>query len=307
MVALEPVLEALEGRLKRIAFLTLGERGDFVIDDDLAIAPLAARGIAVETIPWNDPDADWARYALVVVRSTWDYQHHAGEFLATLEQIEGVTRLCNSAAIARWNMRKTYLRELAARGVPTVPTIWRDGLARGGLLTLFDELGADEAVIKPVMSGNAEGAYRLDRERVLDQGDEIERYYADRPLMLQPFQQAILTEGEFSLFYLNGEYSHCILKVPKPGEYRVQEEHGGEMRGVSDPDDDLLGAGAAAMAAIGVPLLYARADFVRCDDGEFRVMELELVEPALYLRMDPGAPVRFADAIVERLTGRKNA
>src|SRR6185295_1422431 len=139
----------------------------------------------------------------------------------------------------------------------------------------FDELGYDEAVIKPVMSGNAEGAFRLDRDRIRTQGDEIERYYSTRPLMMQPFQQAIITEGEYSLFYLNGEYSHCAQKIPMPGEYRVQEEYGGDIRAVPDPDDELLGAGAAAMAAIGVPLLYARADFVRCDDGVFRVMELE--------------------------------
>ncbi|HXV41256.1 MAG TPA: hypothetical protein VD701_09865 [Steroidobacteraceae bacterium] len=285
--------------MKRVAFLTLAERGDFVIDDDLAIAPLAERGIEVETIPWNEPDADWARYALVVVRSTWDYQHHAGEFVATLEQIESVTRLCNSAAIARWNMRKTYLRELAGKGVPTVPTIWRDGLARGGLLTLFDELGSDEAVIKPVMSGNAEGAWRVDRQRAKDLAGVIEAYFHGRPLMMQAFEQAIVSEGEFSLIYMGGAYSHAILKVPKAGDFRVQEEHGSDVRSVT-PEPALRATSDAAMAAVGERLLYGRADLVRHGE-EFRVMELELVEPALYLRMDPGAPARFADAIAALL------
>lgn len=285
--------------MRRIAFLTLAERGDFVIDDDLAIAPLAERGFAVETIPWNAPDVDWSRYALVVVRSTWDYQHHAFDFVDTLEEIESVTRLCNSAAIARWNMRKTYLRELAARGVPTVPTIWRDGLARGGLLTLFDELGSEEAVIKPVMSGNAEGAWRLDRRRARELAGVIEAYFHGRPLMMQAFERAILTEGEFSLMYFGGTFSHAILKVPKAGDFRVQEEHGSDVRAVT-PEPALRATGDTAMACVGERLLYGRADLVRHGD-EFRVMELELVEPALYLRMEPGAPARFADAIAALL------
>lgn len=290
--------------MRRVAFLTLRDPTGFVIDDGLAIAPLAERGYAVETIPWDREGVAWQDYELAIIRSTWDYQHHAEKFLATLAGIERVSRLENPLAIVEWNMRKTYVRDLESRDVAVLPTLWRDSLRTGELEDAFDELGHDEAVIKPVMSGNAEGAFRLDRERILAQGAEIERYFAGRPLMLQAFQQAILSEGEYSLFYLNGEYSHCVLKVPKPGDYRVQEEHGGDIRAVPDPDHELLGAGAAAMAAIGVPLLYARADFVRCDDGVFRVMELELVEPALYLRMDPAAPVRFADAIVARITER---
>lgn len=285
--------------MRPIAFLTLAEQGDFVIDDELAVAPLAERGIAVETVPWNRHAADWGRYDLVVVRSTWDYQHHAEQFLATLDAIESVTRLHNSAAIARWNMAKTYLKELAAKGVATVPTIWRDGLARGGLLTLFDELGSRDAVIKPVMSGNAEGAWRLDREHAHDLAGVIEAYFHKRPLMMQAFEPAIIGEGEFSLMYFNGEFSHAIRKVPKAGDFRVQEEHGAEIIAVK-PERALRETADAAMTAVGERLLYGRADLVRHGDG-FRLMELELVEPALYFRMEPGAAARFAEAVAALL------
>lgn len=285
--------------MTRIAFLTLAEQGDFVIDDDRAIAPLAARGITVDSIAWNRPGVDWRRYQLVVIRSTWDYQHHAENFLRTLAAIEAVTRLCNSAAVTRWNMRKTYLRELAAKGVPTVPTIWRDGLARGGLRMLFDELGSEEAVIKPVTSGNAEGAWRLDRAHARDLAGVIEAYFHGRPLMMQPFERAIVEEGEFSLIYMGGEFSHAIRKVPKAGDFRVQEEHGAGILAVT-PEPALRATADAAMEAVGERLLYGRADLVRHCDG-FRLMELELVEPALYLRMEPGAPDRFADAVAALL------
>lgn len=286
--------------MRRIAFLTLHDPSGFVIDDDLAVAPLARRGFEVETIPWDRPGVDWRRYALVVVRSTWDYQHHAEKFLAVLEGIErqGV-RLENGSEIVRWNMRKTYLRDLAARGIEIVPTFWRDGLSAGELLPLFEELRSEEGVIKPVMSGNAQGAWRLDAARARALAPEIEAYYAGRPLMMQSFERGIVEEGELSMVYLNGRHSHSLRKVPKAGDFRVQEEHGSEIIPIV-PEPELLAAGDAAIAAIGQRLLYARADLVRSGDV-FRVMELELVEPAIYLRTDPEAPERFADAIASLL------
>ncbi len=282
--------------MRQVAFLTLSDPTGFVIDDDLAVLPLARRGWKVETLPWNRPGVDWRRYDLVAIRSTWDYQHHADQFLDVLGKIEdsGV-RLENGSDIVRWNMRKTYLRDLAARGVEIVPTFWREGLRAGELLPLFEELRSEEAVIKPITSGNAEGAWRLDRRGAEAQAAQIESYFADRPLMLQPFERGIVDEGEYSMIYFNGAHSHSILKVPRPGDFRVQEEHGSEIIPVT-PEPALLAAGNAAIAAVGRPLLYARADLVRSGDA-FRVMEMELVEPAIYLRTEAGAPERFAEAI----------
>jgi hypothetical protein len=286
--------------VRRVAFLTIANPTGFVIDDELAVLPLARRGIKVDTIPWNRPGVDWPHYELVIIRSTWDYQHHAEDFLRVLDRIEdrGV-RLANPGEIVRWNLHKTYLCDLASKGIETVPTFWRDRLARGDLVPLFEELRSEEAVIKPVLSGTAQGAWRLDATRVREQAAEIEAYYANRALMLQPFERGIVAEGEYSMMYFNGVHSHSILKVPKAGDFRVQEEHGSEILPVL-PEPALLAAGHAAIAAVGQKLLYARADLVR--SGEvFRLMELELVEPGLYLRTDPAAPERFAAAVAERL------
>jgi hypothetical protein len=282
--------------VRHIAFLTLHDPSGFVIDDDLAVLPLARRGFRVETIPWDRPGVDWRRYTLVVIRSTWDYQHHAGKFLAVLEEIErqGV-RLENGSEIVRWNMGKTYLRDLASKGIETVPTFWRDGLRPGELLPLFEELRSTEGVIKPVMSSNAQGAWRLDAARARVLAPEIETYFAGRPLMMQPFERGIVEEGEFSMIYFSGVHSHSVRKLPKSGDFRVQEEYGSEIIRIA-PEPALLAAGDAAIAAIGQKLLYARADLVRSGDA-FRVMELELVEPSLYLRTDPGAADRFAEAV----------
>lgn len=272
------------------------------MDDHLAYQPLGELGWRVEMVPWRRPGVDWKAYDAVVIRSTWDYQTAPDAFLGVLAEIECArTPLFNGLELVRWNIRKTYLRDLAERGVPVVPTLWRDRLALGELPRLVDEVGTAEVVVKPVVGASAGGAFRL-QARSVAQPAEVEAYYADRALMAQPFLRAITDEGEFSLFYFNGEHSHTIVKAPKPADFRVQEEHGGTIRPVQ-ADGPLLAAGDAALRAVGEAPLYARADFVRANDGDgFWLMELELIEPSLYLRMDPRAPGRFARAFHERMT-----
>jgi len=156
-------------------------------------------------------------------------------------------------------------------------------------------------VIKPVIGLNARGAFRLDAQTARSRDAELSDYFANRALLAQPFLPAIVSEGEFSLFYFNGAHSHTISKLPKAADFRVQEEHGGVIRAVATKPA-LRDAGDAALRAIGSVPLYVRADFVRAnDDSGYWLMELELIEPSLYLRMDAGAPVRFARALHERV------
>ncbi len=285
--------------MRRCAFLTMADPGEYVIDDELAYGPLRALGWQVEAVPWSRPGVAWQDYDLVVIRSAWDYTKDVDAFLAVLAEIEHRgARLENGLALVRWNLHKTYLRDLAGRGVPTVPTVWRDRLATGELEGLFDQVASPEAVVKPVVGANAEGAFRLDHRTVFEKAGEVEAYYANRGLMAQPFARAVLDEGEYSLFYFNGEHSHTILKTPKSDDFRVQEEHGGTIRAVV-AGDTLRAAGLAALEALGESPLYMRADFVRANDdnGAFWLIELELIEPSLYLRMEPEAPARFARAL----------
>ncbi len=288
--------------MRRCAFLTLKDQTGYVIDDELACAPLTALGWRVDTIPWQRTNIKWRAYDAVVIRSTWDYVTDPDAFLDVLGEIErSGTPLFNGLDLVRWNIRKTYLRDLAERGVPVVPTIWRERLAPNELPDLIEEIGTAEVVIKPVVGANASGAFRLDAHTARSRADEVSAYYADRALLVQPFLSAITTEGEFSCFYFNGVLSHTILKLPKPADFRVQEEHGGIIRAV-EIEDALRKAGNATMRAIGTVPLYARADFVRTNNGSsYWLMELELIEPSLYLRMDTGAPERFARALHDRV------
>jgi glutathione synthase/RimK-type ligase-like ATP-grasp enzyme len=282
---------------KRVALLTLEDRGSFVIDDAHAIEALARRGWLADEIPWRR-EAAWHEYACVVVRTTWDYQREPEAFLRALERIAAVTPLWNPLEVIRWNVRKTYLRELAAKGVRVVPTRFGRGAA-------LDQLRAlrGSHVLKPVIGANAGDTFVLDGSQSGAELAAIAGKFADREYMLQPFVDAIRTEGEHSLFYFSHRYSHAVLKRPKEGDFRVQEEHGARIVPEA-PAADLRAAADAVMATLGKPLLQARVDLVRLEDGAPAVMELELIEPSLYFREDEGAAGRFAGALIELATTR---
>jgi hypothetical protein len=282
--------------LRRCAFLTTEDLTAFVTDDDLAVAPLERLGWSVAQVPWR-ADADWGGYDVVLVRSTWDYQHEPAAFERVLQRIDASgALLCNPLALLRWNMRKTYLRDLQRLGVSVLPTVWGASPGTARLRALPGELDSDEVVIKPVVGANADHAYRLHRGTGRGELDRIARAYRGREFLAQPFVHAVVTEGEHSLIYFGGELSHAILKTPKPGDFRVQEEHGGLIRPAS-PEPALRSRSDAAIAALAAVPLYARADFVRTGDGDFAIMELELIEPSLYFRLDPDSPARFARAV----------
>ena len=215
--------------------------------------------------------------------------------MKVLAEIETQTRLENPLEIVRWNLDKRYLREMEERGGRIVPTIWDATYSEAEFDRWLDAFQTDELIIKPTISATAEHAYRLSKY-----DPTIESVFAKRTFMIQPFMPNIVAEGEYSLFYFNGEYSHAINKSPKPNDFRVQEEHGGIITEVW-PDERLMAAGRETAGKIGRDLLYARVDFVRDASDNFCLMELELIEPALYLRMNDGAPSRFAEAISKRL------
>ncbi|MEM6783362.1 MAG: hypothetical protein AAF624_06465 [Bacteroidota bacterium] len=285
--------------MKRCAFLTMADPTGFVIDDDLAVAPLAALGWHVDRVPWT-ANADWDAYDLVIVRSPWDYQHHADAFLAVLAEIEAsAARLENPLALVRWNLEKGYLRDLEADSLAIVPTAWSQGLdaTPGGWLDgCFGAFATDQLIVKPTVSANADDTFWLTQPLDDTTRAMLASTFADRACMVQPFVPAVLSEGEFSLFYFAGGYSHTILKTPKPQDFRVQEEHGGLIRAIR-AEPALREQADAVMATLHPAPLYARVDFVRLPDGTFAVMEVELIEPALYLRMDADAPERFAHAV----------
>jgi glutathione synthase/RimK-type ligase-like ATP-grasp enzyme len=282
--------------MKRCAFLTLDERGDFVIDDEHAIEPMAGLGWQVSTLSWRQVAEPWGGFDAVIIRSTWDYWHDVPAFLEVLAQINRQTRLANPLSLVHWNLSKTYLRDLEGKGVGVVHTLWLDGLQGRPPAACAKRLATDQMVVKPVIGANGQDAFRFCRDEDPARWEEISACFRGRACMVQPFMANVLSEGEYSLFFFAGAFSHAILKVPLAGEFRSQEERGAEILAVT-PETLLLQRAQRALAVVSPPPLYARIDLVRNSAGDFEALELELIEPSLYLRTDPWAPERFAQAI----------
>lgn len=292
------------GRVPRVAFLTLEEVGDFVIDDAHAIAELQRRGWHAVEVPWSVP-TDWDQYDLVVIRSTWDYHVRTAEFLEVLATIEasGAT-LVNGHDVVAWNIDKQYLRDLERRGVPVVPSVWGNGGGAAVFAGLFTTLQDSEIVIKPTISGGARDTFRLHAPLSDVLLQQLVDTFDDRDWFAQAFLRSVVTEGEYSLFYFDGEFSHAIRKVPKAGDFRVQEEHGGAILAIN-ATPELRRVADQVLGAIAPAPLQVRIDLVRLDSGALAVMEVELIEPSLYLRMHPKAPANFADALDAALARRE--
>lgn len=273
------------------------------LDDDLAPlgAALAARGVAHAVVDWDDSSAEWDGFAMAVVRSPWDYPRRHGEFLAWAERVAALTTLVNPPAVLRWSADKRYMADLAAAGVATVPTSFA---APGEAMRWPD---AAEVVVKPAVSAGSLGAARHAASARGAAAAHVARLHEEgRVAMAQPYLAGVEGErGETALVFVEGAFSHALRKGPMlmPGLRLVGGLYVEEDIRAAEPTQAELAVGRAAVAAIpgGAPL-YARVDLVPGDDGRPLVLELELVEPSLFLAHAPGAADRVAAAIAARLS-----
>jgi glutathione synthase/RimK-type ligase-like ATP-grasp enzyme len=279
----------------RVALATADTLPIEAMDAALVAAALDQRGIAVDQPVWSDPSVDWNSYDAVVVGSTWDYHRRLEEYLVWVEKVNNATRLYNPPKFIQWNSRKTYLNEMAVAGMNVIPTLKIRPASHYTLDRLMGLLGTERLVTKPLVGAGAEGIRIFDSS----EGDAFLEAKATGEFLAQPYLGAIETEGEISLIMIDGTYSHAVLKKPATGDYRVQEEHGGSV----DPwqaSDAEIEVAAIAMAILPERPLYARVDLVWINDRP-AVMELELIEPDLYLRWHSPSVGAFADALAARM------
>ncbi len=284
---------------KGVALVTCEDWPHLYEDDLLLVKALNAIGIESRPAVWSDPGINWLAFDALVMRTPWDYFVRLAEFRAWLDaRIASGVRMINSAAILEWNFDKRYLQELEARGVAVIPSIVVRRGESPDVAALARGRGWDDIVIKPTISG---GGYRTHRLRVGDlpaHSTEIAEILSDRDLMIQPFLPEI-HNGELSLLFFDGVFSHAVLKRPRQGEYRVQFQYGGTNEGAEVRPEWIDGAHVCIDAAPALPA-YARVDGV-IKDGRFFLMELEIFEPLMFLARHPEAPERFARAIQRRL------
>lgn len=262
---------------------------------------LDGAGIEAVPTPWTahmDDAAGLRDYASVLPLLVWGYHHDAARWqraCATWER-EGV-RLANPAKVLAWNTDKRYLRELAERGVAIPPTTFTDALSQNVVERAFADTGTDELIVKPAVSGGAWKTRRLRRGEAVGATDGM-------AMLLQPFLPTIETEGETSLLYFGGRLSHAVNKRPVAGEFRIQEEFGGQYALVPEPPAAAVTLAEQVLQAVGEPLLYARIDMVPDADGRWLLMEAELIEPDFYLGVDPRHGAGFAQALDNLIRAR---
>ena len=255
---------------------------------------LRSAGFEVSARPWTAP-GDLAPFDAVLPLVVWGYHERYTEWLALLDQLEaGGTSCINPPALLRWNSDKAYLAEMDARGIPTVHTIAVDALDEQGLREARDRFGCQRLVVKPPVSASATGTF------LLGPGDPVPAEVAGQRMMVQPFMSAITHEGEYSLMLFAGEFSHAILKKPKSGDFRVQPHLGGSET-PCPPPEGAIDLALQALASAPTAAVYARVDMVADDAGQLLIMELELIEPALWLQHATDGGAAFCEAIRQAL------
>lgn len=282
--------------MKRIAFVTYAKAPNLTPDDALAITPLKERDINVTPAIWNDPAVNWKQFDAVIIRSCWDYHHQPRQFRQWLDHLKAQhLTLWNPAEIVRWNMHKKYLQNLAAQGVSIPPTIWIEAASSADLVALLHENRFERAVIKPMISATAHQTYRTALATARADQSRLEEILRHTGGMIQEFVNEITTIGEWSLIFFAGKFSHAVLKRPRDGDFRVQADFGGTCQPLPPPPE-LIKQAEAILRLIDQPLLYARVDGID-SDGRLVLIELELIEPQLFLQMAAAAPQRFAEAV----------
>lgn len=286
---------ALPGEAKR--------RGD-AFEHDLQIAAygpaFAKRDLTLEVIDWRAPLEAFDGIKLALLGTAWDYQDAPHEFLAKLEALErqGVT-ICNSPNLVRWNMQKTYLRELEERGAQTIPTLWFEQAGKHQIEQAMDHFAADSVVVKRQIGAGALGQLRFSADDMPD-----DNWQFHHPAMVQPFLPQIASEGELSFIFIGGEFSHALIKKPAAGDYRIQSLYGGYETALAAQPQDIAAAHAVLASLPHETPLYARIDMVRSEKGALLLMEAEMIEPYLYPEQGPQLGDNLAKAIQKRIEDR---
>jgi glutathione synthase/RimK-type ligase-like ATP-grasp enzyme len=288
----------------QIAFATCRALKILTADDQLAVEPLWKHGISVDPVSWDDHSADWSKYKAVILRTTWDYHRRLPEFLNWVNDLEKQRiPIWNSAAVIRKNVIKRYLIDLQNAGIPIVSTMWIPKGTKTNLRNILNGHGWSAAIIKPDVSASAYRTWYTDVHLATKLQQNLDEILADTGALIQEFRNEI-NSGEWSLIFFQSKFSHAVIKLPAPGDFRVQEELGGIVEAALPPEL-LIHQAEKILEQIEGPILYARVDGIVSKD-QFLLMELELIEPSLFLGSSPTAPEVFAKSISNLLTAKAN-
>ena len=286
--------------MQKVAFVTYDLFPKLTDDDRLAIEPLRKHNIEVVPLLWCDTNSNFEEYKALVIRSCWDYHTKHKEFIDWLDYVNGSkVKLFNSYETLKWNSNKKYLLNLKAKGIKIPTTVIKGERSSIKLADLMKESYLDKVVIKPAVSASAYETWCVSLKEAENYETRYSNLLKSGSVIVQEYINEITTEGEWSLIFFNGEYSHAVKKLPTQGDFRVQEEHGGSCN-LAFPSEDIIAQAKAIVEKLNEKPLYVRVDGVDLNN-KFVLLELELIEPDLFLRLDKNAAERFALALTHML------
>lgn len=292
--------------MMKIGVITYENRGSYaasnVVDEDELLENLLQEmGLDFTFEVWSDLSVDWKQYDLLLIKSPWDYFDHYPEFLNWCQKIQNLgIRTLNAMETIIWNSDKWYLKTIQEKGFPIVPTHFLHKGEGVDLGQAFEDFATEQLILKPTVSGGAKNTLKLHKDDWKNQEDKIRTLLSEEDFMIQPFVEEVATTGEYSYIFFNGKFSHAVLKSPKKGEFRVQHFFGGEIHVIS-PTPTQLDYLQQLVHEFAKDTLYGRVDGVWIE-GVFYLMELELIEPYLFLFTDKKALANYRQALSDRIS-----
>jgi glutathione synthase/RimK-type ligase-like ATP-grasp enzyme len=255
-------------------------------EDQRLLTFLQEKGLSVEMVIWNDPQVNWENYQLAILKSPWDYFDLINDFHQWLNHLEQKkVRLLNPIDVVRWNTDKKYLKEIEAAGLDITPCSFINRNEQVNLSDFFEFYHTDKLIVKPCVSGGAKNTFKITFENAGEVSKKLNFLVQDEDFIVQPFLPEIVENGEWSFIFFNGVYSHSLIKKAKAGDFRVQPAHGGSVH-PQNPSPEVIQKAAAYVNLFAKNCLYARVDGTFVNE-KFLLMELELIEPFLFLNTDP--------------------
>lgn len=284
--------------MKQIALVTYKENPKLPDGEQLLYKELKRRGFQVSEIPWDKSGIDWKDFDRVILRTSWDYHVRVKEFVAWLNRLKKESvNFWNPIDVIMWNIDKHYLRDLMAKKIPIIPTLFIDQKQHYDLEKNIIQLETNTVIVKPTIGISAYGVKKFDKNHSTTIKQYVDQLLIQGDVMLQKFMPQILTQGEYSFIFFDKKYSHASLKKPSPTDYRTQPHFGGS-EGVAYPSPGLISQAKKVVDSVESPLLYARVDGID-DNGVLRLMELEIAEPYLFFEQDQQATNRFIKAMLK--------
>ncbi len=272
-----------------------------VNEDEILSSVLNELGFSNQIVPWSDPNINWDDFSAILIKSTWDYFDYYPQFLEWIEKIKSLNKpVLNDLDTIKWNSSKNYLNEIKRKGFNVISGLELKKGESVSVSELLENLLADTLVVKPMVSGGAKNTLKLKKSEWNSYSEKIQSLVNEEDFLVQPFIPEVQEVGEYSLIFFNGEFSHAVLKTPASGDFRVQHYFGGEIKSIL-PTNKMQEEAKAFISEFAPESLYARVDGVEIN-GVFHLMELELIEPYLFLTSHPAAIQNYKEALRKRLS-----